>query len=76
MEILSSARKHGISDDDIRHAVDNALVGSTVDERTEFMMLVGPDESGNLLEIGLVVADDIDYVVHAMRARQQYLDWL
>lgn len=76
MEILPSARKHGISDDDIRHAVDNALVGSTVDEWTEFMMLVGPDESGNLLEIGLVVADDIDYVVHAMRARQQYLDWL
>lgn len=40
------------------------------------MMLVGPDEAGNLLEIGLVVADEIDDVVHAMRARQQYLDWL
>lgn len=40
------------------------------------MMLVGPDQSGNLLEVGVVVADDIEYVIHAMRARPQYLEWL
>ena len=73
---MSSARKHGISDDEIRHAVENALAGSTIDERSDFMMVVGPDEAGNLLEIGIVVADGIEYVVHAMRARRQYLDWV
>ncbi len=39
-------------------------------------MLVGPDQSGNLIEVGIVVTDDIEYAVHAMRARNQYLDWL
>lgn len=76
MEILASARRHGVSDDDIRHAVEQALTGSPVDDHTDFMMLLGPDQAGNLLEIGVVVADDIEYVVHAMRARDQYLDWL
>ena len=65
-----------VSDDGIRHAVANALVGSSVDDRTDFMMLVGPDQSGTLLVVGVIVADDIEYVVHAMRARRQYLDWL
>ncbi len=40
------------------------------------MMLVGPDQSGNILEIGIVVTDDIEYAIHAMRARTKYLEWL
>jgi hypothetical protein len=39
-------------------------------------MLVGPDQSANLLEIGVVEADEIEYVIHAMRARPQYLSVL
>ena len=39
-------------------------------------MLVGPDQAGNLLEVGVVVTDDIEYAVHAMRARPRYTDWL
>lgn len=76
VEILASARRHGISDDDIRHAVENSLAGGRSDDQTDFVMLVGPDQSGNLIEVGIVVTDDIEYVIHAMRARNQYLEWL
>lgn len=74
MEILASARRHGISDDDIRHALANAVITVTSEGQPDFMMLVGPDQSANLLEIGVVEADEIEYVIHAMRARPQYLN--
>jgi len=54
VEILASARWHGISDDDIRHAVENSLAGGRSDDETGFAMLVGPDQSGNLIEVGIV----------------------
>jgi hypothetical protein len=76
VEILASARRHGISDDDIRHAVENSLAGGRSDDQIDFVMLVGPDQSGNLIEVGIVVTDDIEYAIHAMRARNQYLEWL
>ncbi len=76
MEILASARKHGVSDDDIRHAVENSVVGGRSDNDSGFLMLVGPDQAGNLLEVGVVVTDDIEYAIHAMRARLRYTDWL
>jgi hypothetical protein len=44
--------------------------------RSTSLMLVGPDQSGNLIEVGIVVTDDIEYAIHAMRARNQYLEWL
>ena len=76
VEILASARRHGISDDDIRHAVENSLAGGRSDDQTDFVMLVGPDQSGNLIEVGIVVTHDIEYAIHAMRARNRYLEWL
>jgi len=36
-------------------------------------MLVGADEEGQLLEIGVLAADDNDYIIHAMHARPRYL---
>lgn len=76
VEILESARRHGIADDDIRHAVENSMVGARSDDESGFTMLVGPDQAGNLLEVGVVVADDIEFAVHAMRARPRYEEWL
>jgi hypothetical protein len=73
VEILASARKHGISDDDIRHAVANAVASVASEAQPDFTMLVGPDQAANLLEIGVVEADEIEYVVHAMPVRPQYL---
>jgi hypothetical protein len=36
-------------------------------------MLVGADEAGRLLEVGAVVGDGVPFIVHAMRAREQFL---
>ena len=65
-----------VSDDDIRHAVNNALGGVAADEPAGFVMWIGPDQTGNLLEIGVVEDDEIEYVIHAMPARPQYLKML
>lgn len=73
MEILPSARKHGVSDDDIRHAFENALAAITVPDRPEFTMIIGPDQSTQFLEIGVLASDDDDYVIHAMQARLKYI---
>lgn len=46
MEVLPSARKHGVSDEDIRHAYDNAIVAITTPDQPDFTMYVGPDGVG------------------------------
>ena len=76
MEIRPSARKHGISDDDIRHAIDNAIAAITRPEQRDFTMLIGPDATARLLEVGVIETDDQDYVIHAMTARSKYLSML
>lgn len=73
VEILPSAHKHGISDDDIRHAFENAVASITVPDQPDFSMIIGPDATGRLLEIGVVADDDNDYVIHAMPTRPKYL---
>lgn len=76
VEILASARKHGVSDDDIRHACATAIGSITVPDQPDFTMLVGPDHSGDLLEVGVLAADDNDYVIHAMTARPRYVNMI
>lgn len=46
-EIYRSARKHGIDDDDIVHAVENALV--VADQSDGKALYLGTDRAGNLL---------------------------
>lgn len=74
-EIYESARKHGVSDDDIRHAIENALaVGEQADGK---VLRPGPDEAGNLLEVVTVAREDDDeIVIHAMRMRRVYEPFL
>lgn len=69
--VLGSARKHGILDDDILHAYRNPIRVFTLDDLT---MLIGPDQSARLIEIGVANADAIDFVVHAMVARPRFLE--
>ncbi|WP_235945952.1 hypothetical protein [Metallococcus carri] len=69
MEITESARRHGVRDADIRHAVRHLLRQWPMDDG--FTMIVGPAQDGQLLEIG-VNANDV--IIHAMRARRKYLE--
>lgn len=65
--IWASAFRHGVEEEDIRHAAD-FRVKSLITEN-DMVMLVGPARDGTMLEIGLGQTGDI---VHAMRARRKY----
>ncbi|HUV09534.1 MAG TPA: hypothetical protein VMX12_01055 [Acidimicrobiia bacterium] len=69
--ILASARRHGIRDDNMLHAYRNPI---RVFEVNDLIMLIGPDESATLLEIGVAHAEGIDFIVHAMAARPKFLE--
>lgn len=68
--ILGSARKHGVHDDDILHAYRNPTRVFDLDDLT---MLIGAATDGQLLEIGVVGDGGIEFVVHAMTARDKFL---
>jgi hypothetical protein len=79
VEIHSSARKHGLTDDDIQHAIHNQLtVHDLGDDETPYRLLVlGPDCAGNVLEtIVLIFDDQRRMAIHAMPIRPQYLHLL
>lgn len=38
------------------------------------IMLIGPDQSARLLEIGVVEAEGIEFIVRAMPARAKFLE--
>jgi hypothetical protein len=49
VEIYDSARKHGVTDADIEHAISHALV--TAEDEEGKVLYLGPDRTGNLHEI-------------------------
>lgn len=67
--ILASARKHRAADEDMLHAFWNPIRVFDLDDLT---MLIEADTAGRLLEIGTVVAESIEFIVHAMPARQKF----
>jgi hypothetical protein len=69
--ILASARKHQIPDDDMLHAYRNPIRVFDLDGLT---MLIGPDTAARLLEIGVSEAEGIEFIVHAMPARDRFLE--
>ncbi len=58
-------------DTDIIHCFDNPILVEDLDD--DLVMLVGPDRTGRLLEVGVVVGNDGPVIVHAMEARTKYL---
>ncbi|MEM9200912.1 MAG: hypothetical protein AAGC53_04605 [Actinomycetota bacterium] len=69
--ILASARRHGIDDEDMLHAYRHPIRVFDLDDLT---MLIGPDPSARLLEIGVAEAEGVEFVVHAMAARPKFLE--
>ncbi len=68
--VTPSAFKHGISEEDILHAYRNPIRLYYQDHR---VLLVGGDWDGNLLEIGFEEGDERDVIIHAMPARDKFL---
>ena len=74
MEIAGSARKHGIADEDILHALRNVLRYIQQDYDGEISSS-GPIEAG-ALEIVAVPAADPQRVIHADVLRPKFYDYL
>jgi hypothetical protein len=70
-DIAPSARKHGIADDDMRHALRNPIRAADLGDG--LTMVVGPARDGALLEVGVADSDAGPVIVHAMRARAKFL---
>lgn len=75
MRIGEPARKHGVADAEIWHAVRNAVRLVPLDE--DLVMLIGPKFDGALLEIGVLDMDGSDpVVIHAQLLRPKFHKFL
>jgi len=71
VRIGEPARNHGVADQDIRHAVRNALRHIVMDD--DLTMLIGPATDGRLLEIGVLdLLGDDPVAIHAMPLRPKF----
>ena len=71
LDIHQSARKHGVTDQDIEHAVTNALAIDDQDDDTR--LYLGASRNGELLEVvSIVLKDGAELVIHAMTMRPKY----
>ena len=71
MDIHPAARRHGVTDDDIRHATANAI---TVDaQEGDTRLYIGPARDAALLEVVSVIREDgTELAIHAMKMRRKY----
>jgi hypothetical protein len=73
VEIHPSARKHGVADEDIIHAIEHALAIEDAGEDPDRWLVLGPDRAGNLLEVVLLTTvERTQIVIHAMVMRTQF----
>jgi hypothetical protein len=73
VEIHPSARRHGIADDDILHAVEHSMVIDDLGEDPDRWLVVGPDRAANLLEVIVLITSEGDQlIIHAMALRAVY----
>jgi hypothetical protein len=75
VHLTESAIKHGISEADIRHAQNQAIkifeYFDDLDRRR--ILMIGPDQSGNLLELLMAINPDTSLkIFHAMRLRPKF----
>jgi hypothetical protein len=77
VEIHSAARRHGIADDAILHAVHHTVAVEDIGEDPDRWLVIGPDPAGNLLELVVLVTVEGDQlIIHAMPLRTVYRELL
>jgi len=72
VDIEASARKHGVSDDDMTHAYRHHWTAFETDDPA-VTMFVGPSRTAAPLEVGVVVDDAGVAIIHCMPARDKFL---
>lgn len=66
IRIAASARKHGVGDADIFHALDHMIRYREQEyDGEQRILIIGADRTGRLLELVLVPADAPIRVIHA-----------
>ncbi len=73
MEIADNARKHGVADEDIEHAVRNAIRVVGQGDRD---LYIGADRIGRLLEVVVLDDDGQPVAIHAMALRPKFYEHL
>lgn len=71
MEIEDSAYRHGVEEEDIRHAWAHLVVEVSIRRTDNMQVWIGEARDGRLLEIGV-----LDFygqrIIHAMRLRRNW----
>jgi hypothetical protein len=71
LEIHASARRHGIADEDIQHAVTHAM--AIDDQEDDTRLYLGPARNADPLEVVTIIrAGGNELAIHAMRMRRRY----
>ncbi|MHB8296506.1 MAG: hypothetical protein ACYDH5_18205 [Acidimicrobiales bacterium] len=73
MEIADDARKHGITDLDMEHAVRNAIRVLSQGDRD---LYIDADRTGRLLEVVVLDDDGRPVAIHAMALRPKFYEHL
>jgi hypothetical protein len=77
IEFNPSAFKHGVTESDIRLAVERFLYNEVMSDDESKHLLVGFDASANLIEVIYNMIDEHTInVFHAMKCRKAYLSLL
>lgn len=72
MRIAESAKKRGIAEADLFHALHNYVRVVTEQGDAEVAMFIGPAQDGSMLEVGVVLDDEDPRIIHAMPARRKF----
>lgn len=73
MEVHRSARKHGVADEDILHAIDHALAIEDIGEDPDRWLVLGADRAVNMLEVVVMTTSEGSHLaIHAMPMRPIY----
>ncbi len=74
---MESAFRHGVSEADILHAFRNAVRFVEIEQYgEERLIVIGPDRSGNWLELVAMPAESADRIIHADRLRPKFYEFL
>jgi hypothetical protein len=77
VEFAESARKHGIDEADILHALRNIIRYWEMEYDGELrIFIIGADRAGTLLELVAVPASEPQRIIHADRLRSKFYDYL
>jgi hypothetical protein len=75
-EVADAARKHGVADADMLHAI--RMQFRAIRQSGDRELIIGADRAGRLLEIVILDATEHDppCVIHAMELREKFYTFL